>query len=543
MLHKIRRHANGALFLPVLAIVLALLALGLILLLPRDAVAQDLATRRAYVVLRGEDTVVFQRIERVGAQLRAEIVAPGQPRVTLVHTLDGDRIARTEFAVYAPNAVAGEPVQSGAVEFRGDSAIMGITTAAGTQRLAAATPAGTLPIVNNDFVAGEIAIARAKRLGVTTLPLPLYALSAARVIDGRVELIGADSAKFTILTSITTLALDADGRIAGGAIPQAGLRIVVMTGADAARLRASAPDYSAPADAPYTAEEVQVRTPAGHTLAGTLTLPKARAGRLPAVVTITGSGHQDRDEFVAIAGGYRLFREVADTLSRRGIAVLRMDDRGIGGSGGDVLGTTADFADDIRAAVAYLRSRSDIDPARIALVGHSEGGTIAPMVAANDPQLAGVVLLAGTGYTGRRIIDYQIENGVRGSSLPEAQHDSLIAAQKAEFEATMGRNRWMQYFLTYDPVPTARRVTQPALILNGATDQQVRPEEARLLEAAMKAGGNTRVTVRILPDLNHFFIHDPSGHPEGYATLRSAKVDRETLGIVADWLVTTLGAR
>jgi dienelactone hydrolase len=543
MLHKIRRHANRPLFLTVLAIVLALLALGLFLLWPRRADAQDLAARRAYLVLRGEDTVVFQRLERVGAQLRAEIVAPGQPRVTLVHSLDGDRITRTEFAVYAPNAVSGDPVQSGAVELRGDSAIMEITAGGRTQRLAAATPAGTLPIVNNDFVAGEIAVARARRLGVRSLPLSLYALSAARVIDGRVDLVGTDSATFTLLTNVTTLSLDANGRITGGAIPQAGLRIVVLEGADAARLRATAPDYSAPADAPYTAEEVQVRTPAGHTLAGTLTMPKQRAARVPAVVTITGSGHQDRDEFVAIASGYRLFREVADTLSRRGIAVLRLDDRGIGGSGGDVAGTTADFADDIRAAVAYLRSRDDIDPARIALVGHSEGGTIAPMVASTDSQLAGVVLLAGTGYTGRRIIDYQIENGVRGSSLPEAQHDSLIAVQKAEFESSMGRNRWMQYFLTYDPVPTARRVTQPALILNGATDQQVRPEEARLLEAAMKAGGNTRVTVRIMPDLNHFFIHDPSGHPEGYATLRNAKVDRETLGLVADWLVTTLGVR
>jgi len=543
MLHLIRRHKGGALLRPILIIVSVVLALGLLLVFSREAAAQTTATVRAYVVLRGEDTVVFQRIERDGPQLRAEIVATGQPRVSLTHTVAGDQITRTEFAVFPPNAPTAAPVQHGTVEFRGDSAIMEITAGGNTRRFAAATVAGTMPIVNNDFIAGEIAIRRARTLGVTTLPLPLYALSAARVIDGRVELIGADSVKFTILTSVTTLTIDAEGRITGGEIPQAGLRIVVLEGPAARRLRVVPPDYSAPSDAPYTAEEVQVRAPAGHTLAGTLTLPKSRNGRLPAVVTITGSGHQDRDEFVGIASGYRLFREVADTLSRRGIAVLRMDDRGIGGSGGDVNGTTADFADDIRAAVAYLRTRDDIDPNRIALVGHSEGGTIAPIVASTDARVAGVVLLAGTGYTGRRIIDYQIENGVRGSSIPEAQHDSLIRVQKAEFESSMRDNRWMQYFMAYDPIPTARRVTQPALILNGATDQQVRPEEARMLEAAMKAGGNVRVTVRILPELNHFFIHDPSGHPEGYARLRSAAVDRETLGIVADWLVTTLGVR
>jgi dienelactone hydrolase len=543
MLHKIRRHFGGNLFLPVLAMVLALLALGLMLLLPRDSQAQSLTETRAIVLLRGDDTLVFQRVEQYGTQLRAEIVAPGQPRITLVHTLDGTRITRTEFAVYPAMAEGGAAVQFGSVTFGADSAVLEMTAAGRTQRVATAIPPGTLPIMNNDFVAGELAVRRARELGLTTMPFPLYALSAARVIEGKVEFTSANAVTFTIAGGVTTLTVDNESRIVSGEIPQQGLRLVSLEGAAAIRLRVARVDYSAPAGAPYTAEEVVVRTPAGHSLAGTLTMPSARSVRVPAVVTITGSGPQDRDEFVAIAGGYRLFREVADTLSRRGIAVLRLDDRGIGGSGGDVEGTTADFADDIRAAVAYLRARDDIDPDRIALVGHSEGGTIAPMVAATDPRLAAVVLLAGTGYTGRRIIDYQIENGVRGGGTPEALQDSIINAQKREFETTAARGRWMSWFLTYDPLPTARRVTQPALILNGATDQQVRPEEARLLEAAMKAGGNTRVTVRILPDQNHFFIADPNGHPEGYATLRSAKVDRGTLGIVADWLVTTLGVR
>jgi dipeptidyl aminopeptidase/acylaminoacyl peptidase len=374
------------------------------------------------------------------------------------------------------------------------------------------------------------------------MTVPMFALSAGQVVPGKIERLGGDSLRFSIAQSVTILHVVAQGHVTSGAIPAASLRIVGLEGAAAARVRASPPDYAAPVGAPYAAEEVRVLTPTGHTLAGTLTIPQAVAGRLPAVVTITGSGPQDRDEFVNIADGYRLFREVADTLGRRGIAVLRLDDRGVGGSGGDAAGTSADFADDIRAAVAYLRGRAEIDPARIALVGHSEGGMIAPMVAAEDPRLAGIALLAGTAYTGRQIIEYQRANGARASSLPADSVVALLAAAKAEFDSTAARAPWMRFFLEYDPVPTARRVTQPALILQGETDQQVRPEEARMLAAAMREAGNQQVTLRIFPEQNHFFVHDPDGHPSGYARLTDARVDREMLGTLTDWLATTLRA-
>jgi hypothetical protein len=148
------------------------------------------------------------------------------------------------------------------------------------------------------------------------------------------------------------------------------------------------PDYSAPADAPYTAEEVVVKTPAGHTLAGTLTLPKSanRTKPVSAIVTATGSGPQDRDENIGLPG-FLSFRQIADSLARRGIAVLRMDDRGTGGSGGTFKGsTTADFAEDVRAGLAYLRTRPEIRADRLGVLGHSEGAIIAPMVA--DPPCA-----------------------------------------------------------------------------------------------------------------------------------------------------------
>ncbi len=155
-------------------------------------------------------------------------------------------------------------------------------------------------------------------------------------------------------------------------------------------------DYSAPADAPYTAENVTVPTPMGHTLAGTLTLPRgaSRENPVPAIVTATGSGGQDRDEYIGLEG-YRPFRQFADSLARRGVAVLRMDDRGIGASKGTHKGSTSgDFAEDIRAGLAYLRTRPEIDARRLGLLGHSEGGIIVPLAALKEPDLRGIVILA-----------------------------------------------------------------------------------------------------------------------------------------------------
>jgi dienelactone hydrolase len=174
------------------------------------------------------------------------------------------------------------------------------------------------------------------------------------------------------------------------------------------------PDYSAPADAPYIAEEVVLKTAAGHTLAGTLTLPKgaSRAKPVGAIVTVTGSGPQDRDENIGLQG-FRPFRQIADSLARRGIAVLRMDDRGTGASGGTFKGSTsADFADDVRAGLAYLRTRPEIRADRLGVLGHSEGALIAPMVAEKEPTLRAIVLLAGIAQPGRSALHFQLKNQI-----------------------------------------------------------------------------------------------------------------------------------
>jgi uncharacterized protein len=305
-------------------------------------------------------------------------------------------------------------------------------------------------------------------------------------------------------------------------------------------------DYSAPADAPYTAVDVTVPTPAGHTLAGTLTLPKNAPGRVPAVVLITGSGQQDRDSYLPLIPDYRFFRQIADSLSRRGIAVLRMDDRGIGGSGGltpDV--TSEDFAADIRAGVEWLRGRAEIDPARIALAGHSEGGLIAPMVAAADERIAAVVLMAGPAWSGRRISDMQIRDALARGGVAGAALDSALARAVAERDSVGATMPWIRWFLAHDPLPVARRLRVPVLVLQGETDRQITPEQARELGAAIRAGGNADVTVRVFPGLNHLFLADPAGtaDPALYAALPDRRVPAEVLGALADWLADRLHAR
>ncbi len=305
------------------------------------------------------------------------------------------------------------------------------------------------------------------------------------------------------------------------------------------------PDYSAPADAPYVAEDVLVKTPAGHTLAGTLTRPKDASRKKPvsAIVTVTGSGAQDRDESIALVEGFRPFRQLADALARRGIAVLRMDDRGFGGSGGTFKGSTsADFAEDVRAGLAYLRMRPEIRADRLAVLGHSEGAVIAPMVAEKEPTLRAIVLLAGIATPGRTALHFQLKNLIEhNSKLTPEMRESQIAEIPKRIDAMMAADPWMKFFLTYDPAPTMRRVKTPVLILTGSRDQQAVPAEVALIEAAFKEGGNKDVTARVLPDLNHLFVQDTDGFPGNYAKLPPPVMMRaDAVELIVDWLAKRL---
>ncbi len=324
--------------------------------------------------------------------------------------------------------------------------------------------------------------------------------------------------------------------------------VAPLAGAQGARARTPAAtlhDYSAPPGAPYTAENVTVPTPMGHTLAGTLTLP-AGAGRahpVPAIVTITGTGPQDRDEYLGLEG-YRPFRQLADSLGRRGIAVLRMDDRGVGQSKGTFKGTTDEgFAADIRAGLAYLRTRPEIDATRLGLIGHSEGAITAPMVAEQEPALRAIVLLAGVARSLRETLTYQISNEIQhNAKLTPHQKDSALATVPKTVDSLQAGDPWMTFLLTHDFGADQRRVATPAvLILTGANDQQADPKQVEAMAANFRAAGNRDVTAHVVPGVNHLFVRDADGYPGNYTRLpKPVRMEPAVVGIVVDWLVQRL---
>jgi hypothetical protein len=514
------------------------------------AIAQGLPDRGALLLRLGTDTLVTDRFVRTPNALRGSVLIKGQGRVDYLAMLGPDDAVRSlSMAIFAASAGPGAPpLQQLRLIVLGDSAIA--ETPSGIQRLA--TKVGAIPMFNNALALTELFTRRARAQGGVA-DIPYLATNGGATLNITVRPAGTDSLIVTIAKQVQRLRVDARGRIAGGTITGTAYEYL-RAGPEAAEgsintLRDStvAPktDYSAPRGAPYTAEEVRVPGPGGIMLAGTLTLPTDARGPFPAVVTITGSGQQDRDEFIPFAGGIRMFRQIADTLSRRGIAVLRLDDRGTGASGGDAReGTSADFADDTRAAVAYLRTRKEIDGARLALVGHSEGGAIAPMLAATDARLRAIVVMAGPGEPGIEISMAQNKFILdRDTTLTPARRDSLLRAARASLNPAKQTVPWLKFWMGYDPAPIAREVKAATLILQGATDRQVPVDQANKLAALIRAGGNTDVTVRVIPATNHLFIVDPSGDFGNYDKLATNRLSADVLGPLADWLVLKLARR
>jgi len=300
------------------------------------------------------------------------------------------------------------------------------------------------------------------------------------------------------------------------------LILIVFTGC--ANIPCSPPEYYAPEEgAPYIAEGVSITTKEGHLLVGTLTIPKDVNHTVPGVVLITGSSPQNRDHSPLHYPEYRLFRQIADALSRRGIAVLRMDDRGCGCSGGGPLesATTAERADDIRAGISYLKGREEVNTNRIGLIGLSEGGIIAPMIAVTDSSIIAIVLMAASANKGDVILDYQDGTEWRGSV------DRL--------------SEWHQFFIAYNPLPTATMVRCPVLILHGDRDKHVPVEHANILSETIRRGGNNDVTVHIFPGYIHNFIHEEEANrkeKEGRPLHEILKISPDVISVISDWIVT-----
>jgi pimeloyl-ACP methyl ester carboxylesterase len=336
---------------------------------------------------------------------------------------------------------------------------------------------------------------------------------------------------------------------------------------------------------PYKSEAVTYPNKSGAvTLAGTLTTPSG-PGRFPALILISGSGAQDRDETIF---QHRPFLVLADTLTRRGVAVLRVDDRGVGGSTGSTSRSTSeDFAGDVLAGIAFLKSRPEIDSQKIGLAGHSEGGLIAPMVAARSNDVAFIVLLAGTGLPGDEVMYAQgrLIGKVMGADekaldkqrdiqkqlfeivKTETNHDKLTmrlrqaiktswsnlseeerkavgdADSFVQSQARMVESPWFRFFLTFDPRPTLALVRCPVLALNGEKDLQVPPKENLAeIEKALKKGGNARVTVKELPGLNHLFQTCKTGSVTEYGTIEET-IAPVALKTITDWVVEQVKGR
>ncbi len=317
---------------------------------------------------------------------------------------------------------------------------------------------------------------------------------------------------------------------------------------------------------PYREEEVSYDNKAQNvTLAATFTIPQGK-GPFPAVVLITGSGPQDRDESLM---GHKPFLVLSDYLTRHGIAVLRADDRGTGKSTG-VFGnaTTADFATDTEAGVAWLKTRPEVDPHKIGLIGHSEGGVIAPMIAARNHDVAFIVMMAGTGVPGDQILPAQGEaiELAMGKSAAEAANDAakekemLALVETEKDQATLEKELkekmandvpegmigmqikqitapWMRYFLTYDPATALRKVTCPVLAINGSLDKQVlSSQNLPAIRKALEEAGNKHFEVDELPGLNHLFQTAKNGSPAEYAQIEET-MSPVALEKIADWIL------
>jgi dienelactone hydrolase len=316
---------------------------------------------------------------------------------------------------------------------------------------------------------------------------------------------------------------------------------------------------------PYASEDVTVENAAAAlTLGCTLTHPNTP--QFPVVIFITGSGQQDRDENIF---GHKPFLLLADALARQGIAALRCDDRGGHHSTGNfATATTLDFAGDVTAQLAWIKARPDVDKKHIGLIGHSEGGIIAPIVASRSSDIAFLVLLAGMGQRGDDLLTHQVgqiqrANGGTAAEVAAAEkqeralltivmHEKDDAKAMAQLKAALQQaggapagdqaleaqlrpmvSPWYRGLLAIDPRVYLRKVKVPVLALNGARDVQVSVENLQAIKQAL--AGDHDVTAQVLPGLNHLFQHCKECKVQEYATIEET-MSPEVVQLVVDWV-------
>lgn len=318
---------------------------------------------------------------------------------------------------------------------------------------------------------------------------------------------------------------------------------------------------------PYISEDIYFpQAPEGFRLAGTITRPEGD-GPFPAVVLITGSGAQNRNEELL---GHRPFLVLADALTRSGIVVLRYDDRGFADSEGDAsTATSLDFADDAESAVNHLKTLPYVDTGNIGIIGHSEGAIIAPIVAQRNKDLAFLVLMAGSGVDGMAVLEDQTAAILRAQQAPESYIAQVVASNMAIYATILDESRsleerkeavkqtllslgmpedqatsqmsalfspWYMTFLALDPSDYLKDLAIPVMILNGTKDTQVSATlHVPAIEQALLDGGNTRYTTKVYDGLNHLFQPAQTGAPEEYGTIETT-IDPRVLEDISTWI-------
>lgn len=358
----------------------------------------------------------------------------------------------------------------------------------------------------------------------------------------RVWAIGVDSFRIESAEWRLRVAVDANSIVLGGEGTLDGTAVRLRRLPD--RLAADAwpverGSFEAPTSATWRARDFAVAAAGGVTLGGTLTMPTS-PGPHQAVLLLSGSGAQDRDGRTML--GYRPLREIAEALALRGIASLRLDDRGVGASGGEYGSRTiAELADDATRALRALAATSGVDAEALGMVGHSEGALVAMQAVANGADAKVLVLLASPSSPGREIIALQQRYGAARmvrDSAPDRQPaliEALLQGSSEAVEALRRDSRGFRVLLDFDPLRVARRIRVPTLLLHGEQDAQVPVVQAEELAVALRRAGAV-ATVERLVGVNHLFLADPLGDPAGYLLLPTRTLSPAVLTILADWL-------
>lgn len=515
------------------------IGLAIATLIPGTVAAQSAPEAYSFYTISGQDTLAVEQVVRTGEQVDVDMLLR-QQGVRFVFTLELEPNATVRRVTnrFFRQPQDEDPTQIVTAVFRGDSVDVEISGNR-SRTMTVRTLPEALPWIFPSNTLLEQALLRSQSMNGTedVDSIPFFNIANGQSTTATIVWEGPNAATLRLAEATLSVELGDDGSVTGFSGDD---RRVVREEAFG-RLPIEEVDYGPPEGAPYRGEEVTVRTPAGLSLSGTLTFPDPATGRVPGVVTITGSGRHDRDERIPGVGEYRPFWEIADTLARIGIATLRLDDRGVNGSdAGPADATFLDFTEDMRAALDYLKSRPEIDGERLALVGHSQGGLIAPRIAAEDSTLAGIVLLAAPGYMGSRVLEAQRWAALHPRYVQEPEREAAVERSRRADAARAERDPNLRALMQSDPLQTARRVRVPVLILQGDTDRQVTPEQADTLARAFLDAGNPDVTVRHFPAVNHLFLRDPEGWAFRYASLPEKEVSREVLGTIADWLADRL---